>query len=78
MRNGVRAGCEPRAHRPPTRAPYIWLGRIHYAAPTSGRFTFRVPHVAPGAYRIVVYCAPCYRGAGGSLIATGPTFRVLR
>jgi hypothetical protein len=78
MRNGARAVCEPRVLSPPTHAPYTWLGRIHYAPPTSGRFTFRVPHLAPGAYHFVVYCAPCYRGPGGSLVDTDRAFRVLR
>ena len=76
-RNGARAVCEPRVLRPPVHAPYIWLGRIHYAPPTSGRFTFRVPRIAPGAYHFVIYCAPCYRGPGGSLVDTDKAFRVL-
>lgn len=70
--------CEARVAKPPRGAPYTLLGRIHYAPPTSGRFRFRVPRLAAGAYAFLVYCAPCYKGPGGSLIATGPRFRILR
>lgn len=69
------------AARPP-RAPYRLLGRFrctgrdHYVgdfpkgdwASWSGLLRFRVPRIAPGFYRLVVYCEPCRRGRGGSLI----------
>ena len=72
------AVCEARVAKPPGGTPYTLLGRIHYAPPTRGRFRFRVPRVASGVYAFLVYCAPCYKGPGGSLIDTGPRFRILR
>ena len=68
----------PKVANAPKRWPYIVLGRVHFAPPFRGRLRFRVPRVRAGAYRFVLYCAPCYRGPGGSLISTVPTFRVLR
>ena len=75
---GVRAGCEARVRRAPRGTPFTLLGRIRYAPPTSGRLAFRVPKLSAGYYAFVVYCAPCYKGPGGSLIDTGPRFRILR
>ena len=72
-RNAV---CAPFAARAPQRWPYVFIGRIRFAPPASGRLRFRVPRVPAGAYRFVVYCAPCYKGPGGSLIDSGPTFVV--
>lgn len=74
----TRAVCEARVPRPPHGAPYTFIGRIHYAPPTRGRFRFRVPRLARGYYAFLVYCAPCYKGPGGSLIDTGTRFRILR
>ena len=74
----VRAVCEARVPRPPHGEPYTFIGRIHYAPPTRGRFRFRVPRLAPGYYAFLVYCAPCYKGPGGSLIDTGTRFRIVR
>jgi hypothetical protein len=70
--------CAAYARRPPTDAPYALLGRIRYAPPFNGRLRFRVPRLTPRSYAFVVYCAPCYKGPGGSLIRTGPTFLVTR
>jgi hypothetical protein len=58
---------------PPKRKDWIWLGRFFLTRPS---FHFRVPRVRAGAYRPVVYCAPCVRGPRGSLIA-GSRFYVL-
>jgi hypothetical protein len=60
--------CDPRVRWPPQHAPYILLGRIRYRQKGTGTLRFRVPNVARGAYRFVLYCAPCYRGPGGTLI----------
>ena len=38
------------------------------APPHGGAIPFRVPALAPGRYVYVLYCGPCYRGPGGSLI----------
>ena len=62
---------------PPKRWPYVLIGRIHYAPPARGRLRFHVPNLASGTYHFVVYCGPCVRGPGGSLIDSSPTFRVL-
>jgi hypothetical protein len=61
----------------PTRWPYAFIGRVHFAPPTLGRLRFRVPRVPSGTYHFVVFCAPCVRGPGGSLVDSSPTFRVL-
>jgi hypothetical protein len=42
-----------------------------------GTIRFRVPHVAPGRYKVFVYCEPCYRGRRGSLITDNRIFRVV-
>jgi hypothetical protein len=76
--HGVPTGCLARVRRAPRGSPFTPLGRIRYAPPRSGRFAFRVPRLAPGYYSLVIYCAPCYKGPGGSLIDTGPRFRILR
>jgi hypothetical protein len=43
-----------------------------------GTIRFRVPRVAPGRYKVFVYCEPCYRGRRGSLITDDRIFRVVR
>jgi hypothetical protein len=70
--NGT-AICAPTSLGAPRRSGWTWLGRFF---PTRPRFRFRVPAVAPGRYRPVIYCAPCVRGPRGSLLA-GPLFTVL-
>jgi hypothetical protein len=70
---GGTATCEPTSLGPPKRKGWVWLGRFF---PTRPSFHFRVPAVRAGAYRPVVYCAPCTRGRRGSLIA-GNRFHVL-
>jgi DNA-binding transcriptional ArsR family regulator len=45
---------------------------------TFGTIRFRVPRVAPGRYKVFVYCEPCYRGRRGSLITDDRIFRVVR
>jgi hypothetical protein len=70
--NGT-AICEPTSLGAPRRPGWTWLGRFF---PTRPRFRFRVPSVAPGPYRPVIYCAPCVPGPRGSLLA-GPVFTVL-
>ncbi len=65
---GRNAICEPRARRPPSSAPYTRIGRVHFGRSGVGTVQFRVPSLPPGRYRFVLYCAPCYRGPGGSLI----------
>jgi hypothetical protein len=73
MRNGVMAGSAPWSVGPPHRRGWVWVGRFFPHRPT---FRFRTPALAPGSYRAVVYCAPCYRGPRGSLIAGTQTLRI--
>jgi hypothetical protein len=65
--NGI---CEPVAKRPPG-PPFVLLGRLRRTASfyARQRFAFPVPRgIAPGLYRLFLYCRPC----GGSLIQSGP------
>ena len=74
---GRNAICRPRATRPPRR-PYVVLGRLRRTRPFIRRQRFRFPvprRVRPGLYRVVLYCPPCYRGRGGSLIVSGETLK---
>jgi hypothetical protein len=72
--NNGAAICQPTSLGPPRRAGWVWLGRFFPERPS---FHFRVPTVAAGAYRAVVYCPPCVRGPRGSLIASERVFRVV-
>jgi hypothetical protein len=69
--------CAPTSLGPPSRPPFVALGR---ARPTFReralariprpryRLRFGVPSVAPGRYALVLYCAVCVDGPQGSLI----------
>jgi hypothetical protein len=74
------AGCEPYSVGVPSRPPWIRLGRMsgRVLPVTFGTIRFRVPPVAPGRYKVFVYCEPCYRGRRGSLITDDRIFRVMR
>jgi hypothetical protein len=75
--------------RPPTTRPFRLLGhtacsgRMHYVgnypngdwSSWSGRLRFRVPHVRPGRYQLVVYCDSCRRGPGGTLVVNNWLWR---
>jgi hypothetical protein len=75
--------------RPPTGRPFRLLGRtsctgrMHYVgdypdgdwSSWSGRLRFRVPRVRPGRYELVVYCASCRRGSGGTLVVNNWLWR---
>ena len=74
----IPACCEARVRRPPHGGRFRFLGRVHYGPPQRGRFVFRVPRLRPGTYGFVLYCAPCYKGPDGSLVSTGPRFRIRR
>lgn len=83
--------CTPFSVGPPAGDRFVPLGR---AKPTFRerdlartpmpryRLRFRIPEVGPGSYALVIYCASCYRGPRGSLIAylqdPGWRLRVLR
>ena len=74
------AVCEPYSVGAPSRRPWIRLGRMsgHVLPVTFGTIRFRVPRVAPGRYKVFVYCEPCYPGPRGSLITDDRIFRVVR
>ncbi len=73
------AVCEPYSVGVPSRPPWIRLGRMsgRVLPVTFGTIRFRVPRVAPGRYKVFVYCEPCYRGRRGSLITDDRIFRVV-
>jgi hypothetical protein len=74
---------------PPTTRPFRFLGRtscagrMHYVgnyprgdwASWSGLLRFRVPRIRPGRYDLVVYCASCRRGPGGTLVVNNWLWR---
>jgi hypothetical protein len=74
------AVCEPYSVGAPSRPPWIRLGRMsgRVLPVRFGTIRFRVPRVAPGRYKVFVYCEPCYRGRRGSLITDDRIFRVMR
>jgi hypothetical protein len=76
----VGAVCEPYSVGPPSRRPWVRLGRMsgRVLPVRFGTIRFRVPRVAPGRYKVFVYCEPCYRGRRGSLITDDRIFRVVR
>jgi hypothetical protein len=75
--------------RPPTTRPFrllgptVCTGRVHYVgnypdgdwSSWSGLLQFRVPRVRPGRYQLVVYCASCRSGPGGTLIVNNWLWR---
>lgn len=76
---GTHAVCAARVPRAPTQAPYVLLGHVPRSSNTYAEQTFRlrVPStVRSGAYRLVMYCAQCYSGPGGSLIPDTTLVRV--
>jgi hypothetical protein len=76
VRCGPNAICQPKAKKPPSAPPYRLVGRIHFRRSGTGVVRFRVPKIAAGAYRFVIYCAPCSRGPGGSLITDDIIFGI--
>jgi hypothetical protein len=66
---GSNAICEPRVGAPPRGGKYHRIGTLNVRHANDVTITFRVPKLAPGKYLYVLYCGPCYRGPGGSLIA---------
>lgn len=75
--------CEPmvwrrRLGRPPYRIVGFARRRVRERTQldhAEAVVVFRVPRVAPGRYRLALWCGPCARGPQGSLIA-GPTLVV--
>jgi hypothetical protein len=73
-RCGPNALCEQRVPTRPRHAPYTPLHVLDRTP--AGVIRVRVPRVRPGRYRAVLYCDACYRGPGGSLVASDNTLRV--
>jgi hypothetical protein len=59
----------------------VCTGRMHYIGDMShypsgdwsswnGYLSFRVPRLPHGRYQLVVYCDPCHRGRGGTLVVS--------
>jgi hypothetical protein len=71
---GPNALCEERATGPPKDPPFAFLGRTS----RTGRLQIAIPDLRPGVYAFVVYCATCYRGPGGSMIAGDEPYQRLR
>jgi hypothetical protein len=75
--------------QPPTSAPFRFLGRMvctgrmHYIgdypngdwSSWNGYLRFRVPQLPACRYQFVIYCEPCHRGRGGSLIVSNWLWR---
>ncbi len=72
--------CEPVLKAPPHERPFRFVGRLDFSRhPRNVRLLFHVPRVPPGVYQFVIYCDPCHRGEGGTLItSTSPSLRVTR
>jgi hypothetical protein len=77
---GADGICEPRVGGPPRGGKYHRIGTLNVRHANDVTITFRVPRLAPGKYLYVLYCGPCYKGRGGSLIAQTqpPTLTVVR
>jgi hypothetical protein len=79
----------PPVPRPPHAPPFrllgrtVCTGRYHYVgdfpdgdwSSWTGYLRFRVPHVRPGLYQLVVFCDTCRRGRAGSLIVSSWLWR---
>jgi hypothetical protein len=77
---GAGGICEPRVGAPPRGGKYHRIGTLNVRHSNDVTITYRVPKLAPGTYLYVLYCGPCYKGRGGSLIAQQqpPMLTVLR
>jgi hypothetical protein len=77
---GADGICEPRVAAPPRSRKFHRIGTLNVRHTNDVTITYRVPQLAPGKYLYVLYCGPCYKGRGGSLIAwtQHPTLTVVR
>lgn len=67
---GPNALCDTVLPRPPTAAPYLRVGTLDFHThPRQVEAVFRLPRLPPGLYELLIYCAPCHRGPGGTLIS---------
>jgi hypothetical protein len=67
---GRNAICEPKVARAPTGGAYRRIATVSFRHVLNQEVAIRVPSLKPGRYEIAFYCGVCYRGPGGSLIAT--------
>jgi hypothetical protein len=76
---GRNAFCEPKVARPPSGGAYRRIATVSFRKVLNQVVAIRVPPLKPGRYEIAFYCGVCYRGPGGSLIATPTTaFEIVR
>ena len=72
----ANAVCDPYSYGLPRGGRWIRLRRV--GSTSDARMRFRVPRIRAGAYRVFVYCEPCYIGRRGSLVTDHHRiFRVL-
>ncbi len=61
--------CANTSLGPPAVPPYLPLGvATPSLRPGVSRLSYLVPNAAPGLYKYVIYCAPCWPGRLGSLV----------
>jgi hypothetical protein len=73
----------PRGHEFRLLGRMVCTNRMHYIgdypngdwSSWNGYLRFSVPHVPAGRYQLVVYCGPCHRGRGGTLIVNNWLWR---
>jgi hypothetical protein len=76
---GGRGICEPKVAGPPAGHGYIQIATVSFRKLRSHVLLVHVPKLAPGRYEVAFYCGVCYRGPGGSLIATpDQAFKIVR
>lgn len=77
---GSNALCDTVIPRPPTTAPYRRVGTLDFGRhPCHVQVRFRLPRLVSGVYEFLIYCAPCHRGPGGTLISNpSAVLRVFR
>jgi len=80
--NGQDGFCAAKEPGIPHGGIYHRIGTVNVRRSNVNTITYRVPKLRPGVYVYVIYCGPCYAGAGGSVIAfdqsSSSTLTVLR
>ncbi len=76
---GKNTLCSLVAPRTPRGGIYHRIGTLNVRHRKEVTITYRVPRLAPGRYVYVIYCGPCWRGPGGSLLPwRRPSLTVIR
>jgi hypothetical protein len=66
----------PKVRRAPTERPFVRIGLLDFRHTKEIHLRLKVPELPTGSYYFVLYCAPCYRGLGGSLVTSEVSLRV--